>query len=206
VEVKVNNATGTVRVFLNGSAVPVLDLSAQDTQNGGTATITRVGIGSDRVGSVNFDFCDLVVRDGTTQLGDVRVDYLPANGTGDTNDFATNGSATSYQNVDETSPNDLDYNYSSSPGAADLYALEDVSWAPATIYAVVEKVRAKKSDAGTRSLTHAARSNGISYAGSISPLTTDTKYYHNVREVDPNTTVAWIESGVNGLQVGASVV
>lgn len=204
-EVKVHDTTGTVRLFLNGNPTPILDLSAQDTRNGGTATITDIGLGSDRVGSVAVDFCDLVIRDGVTQLGDVRVDYLPASGNGATNDFATNGSATAAQNVDETSPNDLDYNYSSNPGATDLYDLADVSWSPANIYAVIEKVRARKSDAGTRSLIHAARSDGDDYAGAESALSTDTAYFHNVREVDPSTTVAWAEAGVNALQVGAAV-
>lgn len=206
VEVTVDNAAGTVRVFLDGEPTPILDLSAQDTQNGGTATVTAVGLGSDRVSSVNFDFCDLVLRDGATQLGDVRVDYRAANAAGNNSEFATNGSSTAYQNVDETSPNDLDYNYSSNPGATDLYGLEDIDWSPATIFAVVEKLRARKSDAGTRSIAHAARSNGVDYAGATHALGTDTAYYHNVREVDPNTTVAWLEAGVNALQVGASVV
>lgn len=206
VEVLVHNSAGTVRVFLNGNPTPILDLSGQDTQNGGTAFVTAVGTGSDRLASVNFDFCDLVVRDGTTQLGDVRVDYRAANGNGDTNSFATNGSATASENVDETSPNDLDYNYSSSPGATDLYNLQDIDWSPSSILAVVEKVRAKKSDAGTRGLTHAALSNSNSFTGDTSAVGTDPAYYHNVREVDPDTTAAWAEAAVNALQVGAVVV
>lgn len=205
VEVKVHNSTGTVRVFLNGNPTPILDLSAQDTQNAGTAFITLIGAGADRLASVNFDFCDLVVRDGTTQLGDVRVDYLAANSNGDTNAFATNGSATAYQNVDETSPNDLDYNYSSNTGAVDLYGLQDIDWSPSSILAVVEKIRAKKSDSGSRGLAHAVLSNETSDTGDHHDVGTDPAYYHNVREVDPDTTAAWAEAAVNDLQVGAVV-
>jgi hypothetical protein len=206
VEVLVDASTGTVKVYLDGDTTPIIDGSALDTNNGGDDSISLIGFGADRAGSVVFDFCDLVVRDGDSQLGDVRVDYLPANANGNTNQFATQGSTTAYENVDDTTPNDSDFNYSSTPGQVDQYGLADVSWSPSNIYAVIEKVRARKSDAGTRSIQHVLRSGSTDYTGATRALSTTSAYYHNVREVDPNTTAAWGESGVNGAQVGVNVV
>jgi len=205
VQVTIDNGAGAVKVYLDGSSSPIIDLSAQDTNNGGTSTITRVGLGADRSNSEIYDFCDLVIRDGTTQLGDVRVDYLPVNSNGAQDDLATNGSSNSFENVDELNPNDLDYNYSSTPGAMDLYGLTDVDWAPSSIFAVVEKVRARKSDNGTRSLVQVARSGAVTSTASAKTLSTDSAYFHNVRETDPNTSAAWLEAGVNALQVGVEV-
>jgi hypothetical protein len=206
VEALIDESGGAVKVYLDGNSTPILDLSAIDTNNGGDNEIALLGFGADRAGSVVFDFCDLVVRDGASQLGDVRVDYLPASGNGNTNQFATQGSSTAYENVDETTPNDADFNYSSTPGQIDQYALTGVSWSPSNIYAVVEKVRARKSDAGTRSIQHVMRSGSTDYQGATRSLTTSHAYYHHVREVDPNTTAAWGEVGVNAAQVGVAVV
>lgn len=206
VEALIDESGGAVKVYLDGDSTPILDLSAIDTNNGGDNEIALLGFGADRAGSVVFDFCDLVVRDGATQLGDVRVDYLPASSNGNANDFSTQGSATSYENVDETTPNDSDFNYSSTPTHIDQYGVANISWAPSNIYAVIEKVRARKSDAGSRSLQHLTRSGSSNYTGPTRPLSTSSAYYHNVLETDPNTVAAWVDSGVNNMQVGAVVV
>lgn len=206
-EVVIHDSTGSVQVRLNGNTTPVLNLTNVDTRNAGTSGVVSLFQLDGLVGGGgSVDICDFITRTGAGFLGDKRVDYKPANANGTTNQF-TPSAGSNYQNVDETTPSDADYNESSTVGHIDLYELENLSHVPTAIDAVIEKVRALKDDAGARSHRPKVRSGGVNYNGATDfALSTSAAYYHNVRLTDPNTAAAWTIAGVDALQVGGEVV
>lgn len=205
VKVKISDTVGTVEIRLNGSATPILNLTGQDTRNGGTAGWSRVGVApsinstgyiddlyiADAAGSLNNDF-----------LGDVRVDahYPTANGnTGNsTPSTGTDRAAT----VDETAPNTTDYNTLTAINDKDTLVLANLIPTGSVIKGIQTSAYALKTDAGAASLALVTRSGGTDYDGASVALATAYNYVNEVRETDPATAAAWTETNFNALEIG----
>jgi len=142
--------------------------------------------------------------------GDCRVEYIVPNGTGIATQF-TPSVGSNWSNVDEkSSPVDTDYNASSTPGAVDLFTMEELSTA-GLVYAVQTIARARKDDAGIRAIepviymSSGAGETPRTYTRTSTALSDSFSYANNIFQVSPDTGVAWTVDEINAMQYGYSV-
>ncbi len=214
IQATIADAGGTCVVRMNGSTTPIINYSG-DTKNGGTGTsITYVACGAYRAGLVVSNeaaaFDDLYILDGTggshnTFLGDVRIASLQPDGAGIDTQLTPTGSATNWQNVDETPYSTTDYNGSAIVGQRDTYALADLPGTITTVHALQSNIVAAKSDATTASAKIPIRTGGTLYYGQTTALSTSYLTYSDVHQINPNTSIAWTPANVNGLEAGMEV-
>lgn len=218
VEIKAvfSNASGVVIVNVDG--VEVLNVTGADTQATGNAYATRFSLGAQGNGNgKTMVYDDLYIMDGTdgtaTQgaafnsfLGDVRVDDLLPESAGDSTQW-TPSTGNNYQCVDETTRNDdTDYVSSSNIGDKDLYNVPSLSSATGTVKAVLVTMRARKDDAGTRTIKAKVKHGGVEGNGVNHGLSTSYAYLQDVFGINPSTSAAWTIAEVNAAQVGVEVV
>jgi hypothetical protein len=201
---------GTVEVRVNGTNSGWLNLTAQDTQNAGTAVFNtlRFNAASSRI----YDYDDLYVCDtaggapNNDFLGDIRVDFYGVTGNGAVNQFARSSGSANYEMVDDATPDgDSTYVYDSIPNRQELYNVADMTHTPLTIMGIQGIVSARKSDAGSRTHQPLIRSGSTIYPGSAVNLSTTYAMYADIRGTDPDTAAAWTSGGVNAVQVGSEV-
>lgn len=212
-KVKVDNSTGTVDLWVNN--VSKLALTAQDTQNGGSASSDRFRL-SAPAGVGDTYFSDLVVLNTSgsapynDRLGEVRVECLFPNANGTTTQFATSTGTNHATLLDESAPNsDTDYVQSNVVGQIDLLNLGALnSTSGATILEVTVYGRLKRSDTTARSISLGvkdASSGTPDFGGSVEVLTTAYVYYERVFTQNPVTAAAWTYTEVNALEAGCKV-
>lgn len=216
IEVKATIADvgGSVEVRLNGNGSAEVSFSG-DTRNAGTSgvidTVTWIAVGT------TSDVDDLYICDTTDEsatygnanndfLGDVRVEYLPANGNGTTSNLvgSDGNSVDNYLLVDETALSEADYVESSTPGDKDTYAIANLTPTSGTVYAVFALLEAAKTDAGTRSLKTVVRSGGSDVDGSATHTLSTTSAYYVEKRAKPGGT-SWSVSDVNSMEAGPKV-
>jgi len=198
--VKVNNET-----WITVATGQDLQVSANATAN----SIRLHGV----VANTYFD--DVYICDGTGGvnddiLGDCRVECLMPDGNGNVSNWtgSDGNSVDNYLHVDEVSPDDdVSYNEDSTPANQDLYAIDALAETPVTIHGVQTNIMAKKDDAGARSVMSLVRSGGTTYDGDTHALSEGSYVdYTETYEEDPDTAAAWIEAGVNAVEVGVETV
>jgi len=108
--------------------------------------------------------------------------------------------------VDELLHDDAtSYVYSSNIGDSDLYAITPLAYTPAVIIAIQTRSFMAKSDAGARVGAIQLNSGTITNSTTLA-LSTSFQQLNRVDAVDPNTSSAWDEAGVNAILVGPSLV
>jgi hypothetical protein len=208
----IHDTTGTVEVRVHGPGFTpggevVINLTNQDTRNAATGVINRLYAYVEAGTSSDVRIQDVVVWDtsgsvNNTFMGDVRVACLFPSGAGNSAQF-TPLSSTNVSNVDEQDADeDTTYNSSTTPGNKDTFAVTDLPGAAASIKAVQQIVRARKTDAGARTLKQVVRRGGTDYEGATVNLGDAYAYFTEVLELDPSTSAAWTESNFNGAEFG----
>jgi len=200
-KVYIHDTAGTVDITKNG--VSVLSLSSIDTKHSGTYST----VGGFKIGSFNDNihgyYDDMYATDGDP-LGDLEITTKRSDGAGSNTDF-TPSAGNNYENVDETYPDDdTTYNYSTSVGDKDSYAMENVS-GNKTIYAVQNSVVARKTDSGTRTIKVLSRLNGTDYLGSEEGLGETYNYFSKLYNLNPDDSAVFEDADINGMEVGLQV-
>lgn len=206
VKYKVDDTTGVVVVKLNGSTT-LINLSNQDTQNGGTAVADAIHFFGD-TGS-NWDFGDIYIlatdaSPNNNFLGDTRVQMLLPTANGATNDF-TPSAGSNFQNVDDASPDDdATYNEASNQGDMDLYQFGNLSGSP-TVFAVQACLMVRKDDAGSQVVREKCRTNASNFTGTNVALSTGYTVIREVRNINPDSSGAWTATEVNDTEWGIEI-
>lgn len=216
IEVKVTLGTtasnGACEVRVNGTTV--INVTGVDTNTTGIgASVLELGAGG--AASTNTAYIDDVIIFDTTGsgvtdfLGDVKITTQSPNADAATVDW-TASAGSDYQCVDET-PNaandDTDYISSSTAAQESRFAMSNLAASPASVHAVQVRYRAKKTDAGNRTIRSLINSNSNEDLGTERGLSTAYRWYHgDVFELDPDGSVAWDEASINALEVGVEVV
>ena len=207
VSASIDDTVGQCIVRVNG--VTVINFTG-DTKNGGTnTTIDAVAIGDYGAYNQVCYFDDLYLCDSTgsapynTFLGKVRISTLSPNGAGSSTQF-TPSSGANYTTVDELPYSTTDYVQDTTSGHRDTYTFSDVG-STTTIFGVQNSIIAKKTDVSSISLKPAVKSGATVYYGTTTALTTADSIIRNIHIVDPNTSAAWTQSGVNALEAGFEV-
>jgi hypothetical protein len=210
VEVKVTlSATvGVVNIRLNGG--DVLNLTGQNTKNGGTNTVFEGiafwddfmanGIYIDDLyicngaGSVNNDF-----------LGDCSVQTLYPNGNGNYSQWvgSDGDSVNNYQLVNEAgSPVTTTYVETGTLGNIDTYAYADLVATTSLVRGVAHRSYIEKTDTGAQNFRQVARIGGTNYPGSDVALGTSFGLVSRYFDQSPATAAAWLIAEVNGAEFG----
>lgn len=137
-------------------------------------------------------------------LGPQHIRTILPDATGDSAQF-TPMSGDNYTNVDENGHDtDTTYVESSTTGNKDLYNFQSISGG--TINAVALYAIARKTDTTAFDLIPIAKSNGTE-SDAAAVLIDSTTYgpARGVYLVDPNTSSAWTDSGINAAQFGYKV-
>jgi hypothetical protein len=210
VHVKIDGTVGVVECRIDGSASGqgIAATSSLNTKNdGATANVQYLYLPDDQG---RYD--DLAVNDVTgsvnnTWIGEGKIVGLVPTAAGDVTTLNNQvGSATHWQNVDEVPPNDAtDYNYDDAATGTnhyDLYNLTDPSNV-GSVNAIQTWIRAQKSDAGTGNIRFVHKTQSTEYRDAADiALTLSWAYYTQIRELNPNTGVAWTATDLTNLQAG----
>jgi hypothetical protein len=206
VKTTINSTSGAVMVNLNGTNV--INLTSKNTR--GTTSnnyANRVWIKNAASGTY---IDDVIITDTSgSKFNDVITEktikaYFP-NADGSSNDWIPS-TGSRYTCVNETSTNNGDTNYvsSSTVGAVQLFAMNDVNNAT-SLDAVQITAVAKKDDSTSRVLRTVLRTNSTNYESADQNLTTSYQAYTTIYDTNPNTTSTWDQTGFNGIEAGAKV-
>lgn len=198
VEFERHASAGVFKAYVNG--VQALNLTAQNT---GASDIDSIRVGA---GNATFYLDDLYVTDTSTKLGECRIDVLRPSADTATKDWAASTGVNNYACVDDTTFDTADYVSAASVGNKDYYNCSDLSFNPASIFAVQVTTMAKKDDATTRTYRGNIKSSSSEGNGATRGLSTSYNVYSDIFNTDPNGSIAWTQASVNAAQVGIEVV
>lgn len=207
-KVFVHDSTGTIDIEIDD--VSVLSLSGIDTLNSGSAFCGGVRLGATTVDDFKYD--DIIITDGGGSapfndiLSDRRIETILPDGAGDSTDWAVSGAATNREAVDEVPPDDdTSYVEDSVSAELDLYTMASMTGGLGSIDAVQVVVNARNPDGGTNTLILKAKTGTTEEDSATKNLSSGFAYYTHLMLVDPDTSIAWTESGVNGMQAGVEI-
>jgi hypothetical protein len=196
------NAGGTAEVLKNGVSVVSF---AGDTQNGGTAAATRARFYHivSTVAAQIDRWTDMAYGALGAYWGDIRVEFRKPTAEGNSSQWTPLSGTDNSAMVDETTPNDdTDYNSDGTPTNKDTHVHEDLVSTGGTIQGVQINLRARKDDAGARSIVGVARTGGGTEAdGAVNTLSTTYVTYTDGRTTKPGGG-AWAISDVNAAEFG----
>ncbi|MDD5059445.1 MAG: hypothetical protein PHQ60_16430 [Sideroxydans sp.] len=200
VYVKIADAGGVIQVRLDGALI--IDF-AGDTQQTGNANVQDIIFGNlDGVRYFKGNMDDLIVCDNTgTYTWPNQAGIYPVRpaGAGIYTQFTPSAGA-NYECVDESAPNDADYNSSSTVDHKDSFAMSDLPFSAGDIYAVKWTGRGKVDGAGN--LARLYRIGGADYQGGDQALGAGYTEVTEILEASPDTAAAWGIAEVNGLEAG----
>lgn len=218
-EVKVNFHASTGSIVARIHEQEVLNLTNINTASttSGQTRPYEIRFANENGARLEIDdiyICDDVDATGTQGaayndfLGDNIVVRLTPNANGTTNDFTGSDadSTDNYLLVDDDPPDgDTTYVQSATVGQKDLYGFEALSLTPAQIEAVVLKSYAKKTDGGSRTFVHVARSSASETDSDAIAPSTDYQFHQSIFTLDPNTSARWLKAGVDAMEGGVKV-
>jgi|GEM_PF-6930773 len=198
--VHVDDVAGVVKVRVDSTLV--IDLTAVDTRNGGTAQIDRFECG--RGASWGHQTFWTASTQATIELpGEVRVRRL-APATDASIAYTRSVGADSSDLIDEVGPNDSDYVESSTVNAKDKYNLDSF---PGTggILGVEAVMRHLKTDAGARTARILVEVNATDYeSADKSPAVTAGYAFHGWQQ-NPDDAADWEAADIDGADWGFKV-
>ena len=207
-KVKDDPTTGTLEIWKDG--VKVADETGLNTGDGTTA-YTGIAFLAQSITYHYYDDCyvgDDSGSDMTDQVGEVRMESVPANANGTTNDFTASPAVANYLNVDDGATHDGDttYNYSSTATDKELYGTSNLTGDVGDVHAVQPHIKtrldfslaSKQGNIVCRSSATEADGPTVSPFGAYQNF---TKIYEN----DPNGAVNWTEGTANSAEIGFEI-
>lgn len=202
IEVYYKPSTGSSGDFytkING--VPdISQTSIQTANNSGQVNRADFGIGGGTM------YIDDIVFDDAAYIGNTRIQGIIPTGAGNSTQF-TASSGSNYQTVDEIPYNDADYNYSNTVDHLDLFAMSNLDESSKTISTIkcLDIILRAKIDgfATPTEIAPAQRTGSTNYAGTDQIVAQDAwGFFNQIYEVSPNTSVAYLKSEINGIELG----
>lgn len=198
-----NAGVGSYEIRVNGTNV--LSDSDEDTQAGSTAAGNQVQFHV-RINN-NCFIDDMYINDSTGSqnngfLGDCRVETLFPNGVGSSSDFTPSAMADNYTLVDDDGfDGDSTYVESTNPTDLDLYEFTNIT-ASELIHSLQFTVIARKTDVTDYDII--LRLDGLG-GSAVTVNSTSYSSFTQIYEVNPDTTLAWLDTEINGSEFGYEV-
>lgn len=199
-KVTIHGSTGAYECQVDGSSV--CSDTGVDTSQSGNAYANGV-----LFGHTGGDIDDIYILDGTsglnTFLGKAKVDKgVP------TSDYATawtrSAGSNNYENVDEVPVSETDYNYSKTTNQTDLFGMTPCG--SSGIKGAQLTVDTKLSVPGGKELILLCDSDGSQQSASEQVGEADDRIAATlVTDIDPDTSSAWTQSGINAAKWGVKV-
>lgn len=193
-----------MRVTSNGTCGLSVDGGTEVTVTGNNFTFDRIIMGPSSGATSDMYFDDLVIDDATFHV-DPQVTIGKAIGSG-TYSAWTDGTGSTFAEVDEVPPNVADYIQNTS-GTNVAHTFDMTSAATIgfsnTITAVVPFLIAAESVSATTSISVRLRSGGTDYdstAADVGNTTPVAKAW--IKELDPATGAAWTSTNFDAIEVG----
>jgi hypothetical protein len=211
-EVKVTLSATVGVVAVNVDGVNVLNLTGQNTKNGGTATVfDDIEIGWIAIsGGCLLDDVYEATGDATPPndfIGPCVVRTLWPNGNGANSAGAGSdgNSVNNFQLVQDGVPSTGTATYVdlANTNDEDTYTFDDLIESSGTVAAVQTTTYAQKMAADTRTLDHVTRIGGTDYPTADMALPTSFGWQVTRQVVSPATAVAFTRAEVNGAEFGA---
>ncbi|CAA2141462.1 hypothetical protein [Hyphomicrobium sp. ghe19] len=203
-------SNGSLAVHVDGEEV--LNVTGADF-NRGTETLARMFLGGYSNVSNSARVDDLVIWDETgtdnTWLGDLRIDELVPTSNGSDQDWTQN-TGIAWDAVDDVpaSPDDdTTHIAASTVGAKSSFGVASLAGTSAKIMGVKVRARAKKTDAGTRTMKTLMKSGAVEVqdAVGVDPTTAYTSVHGDMKLLNPDTSAAWDVAAVNALKIGVAL-
>jgi len=206
--IKIDNSVGTIELRVDGN-VEIGPLTNQDTQVSANATIDMVNIIGDNSNVPVID--DFYILDTTGSrlndfLGPVYIETIYPDGAGAATDF-TPSAGSNWQNVDEVVPDDdTTYNEDTVVSSKDRFTVGNLVGDIGDIHAVAVNARAKKTEAGARTVRMVAY-DGTTEGESADQYFTFGDYFWQqaLFEDHPTGAAVWTESEVNSGEFGYKI-
>ncbi len=202
VEIKatIHNTTGSYECRVGG--VTQCSATGVDTSNTSNNHTDNVLFGFTK-GYVD----DIYILDGATGqtdfLGEVKVE--PGLPTGDSSvQWSRSGGSNNYETVDENPVSETDYIYSQTPDDLDLFGM--VPCGSVNVLGAQLTVDSKLSVPGGKDLILVCDSNGNQQTKSFRVGEGDERVVQSLlTDIDPDTSTAWTQSGINAASWGIKV-
>jgi len=203
-----SNTVGQVSVQLDGVAV-ITTAANLDNVNSAAVQCTGIRIQGGNSGSGLNLYCDMFCADDVAAFqGESRVTLLTPAADGAASAWTPSTGTTLFNLVDEIPPNgDTDYISSATAGQQALFTFSNLTYTPATVFAVQTSLYARKDDAAARSIAGLVRSGGTTTAGTTYNLTTSyLDIYLDMWALNPTTAAAWTAAEVDGMEAGVQCI
>lgn len=212
--IKIGNASGASRLIVSG--VEHWNTTGIDTQETANATADAFRW-THSANQGNPQFGNIVIADGQDDgfdppfnqlLGEFVVGKIQPNADGDAKDFNPVGTLNNWDNVNDypwSSANneELDYNETSTSGNKDVHQYEDVNNIPGdVIYGINLRTKARKTDAGARTLTNIIKPSTVEYDGYEHGLLSTYSWFSDSIEHNEDTSERYTETEINAHQFG----
>lgn len=203
--------SGSSRLLING--IEQWNVSGIDTQHTANNTANAVSLLNNNFNRVTLisnvvigdDRADGLTPSFNTLMGEFVVGKIQPNDVGDSSDFNPVGTANNWDNVnDYTDPDDdTTYNETSTSGNKDLFNYEDVGIIPTgIIFGWNLRTKARKTDAGTRSLQHIIKPTTTEYSGYTHPLISTYTWFTDLEDINQDTGLRYTDAEINNHQFG----
>lgn len=210
VMVTFSDTVGAVEVRVDGATV--ISLTDVDTVATALVESSQVILGQEGLlsGVAAMYMDDLFCYDDSgsfnnTFIGDRRVLTLFPDGDTSQADWSWNAGPTAYQAISEVAPDDdttyIFANPGGSPAPASEFEIADLPEGVSSISAVVVVNRMRKTDAGVANTQPSLVSATSETAGVDYALSEAYTYYHDVFEVDPDTSSPFTPAALNAARI-----
>lgn len=208
-----SNSTGSLEVRVNGATV--ITLTGQNFYHTGLAgAIVALYNGSATGATRSYD--DITINDtngdiNNDYLGDVRIDTLKPAADTAINHWLPDTGTVCWSRIDDpngASDGDTSFVQSSTVGDKSEFTLTHVVGQSSVIMGLQARVKAEKTDVGTRTYKAYLKSNGaIADAVEINPpVQTYTWAFNGLVEKNPDGVAPWTDLSVNNLKLGLELV
>lgn len=193
------NTGGEITVKLDG----VVELTFSGDTTNGLENVQWVYFGGGDGDNTRMD--DIVIDD-AAWIGNTYFQVITPTANGTTVQW-TPSTGNNYQCVDEIPPSDTDYNYTNTADNIDTFTMSDMTGDIKTVKAVYLQVRA-----GYEGNPTPTQINGVLYINSTNYLSTaqnvplDFAPLTFIWEINPDTSAAFTESDINGLEAGYKAI
>lgn len=202
----VAGSTGSVEVRINATTVlsiPVADF--QPSTYYGVSAMTFTVSSARECWIDDWYLLDTEGSVNTGYLGNVRVQFLPLDGTGNQTEWSpSNAGDPNWENANNLLVDDASfvYNPDGEQGDYDLYSCQALINSP-NIYGVLVKGAYRQTDATQQFAQNALRTNGSDFFGESVGVSADQySYIDDVYDLNPATSAGWTYSEVNSIEIG----